>query len=89
VFRVLVDLLDAAHPLDAAVGVGDGAAPFCPRRRREDDVRELGGLRHEDVLYDHEIQRLQPFFDLVAVGFAHHGVLAHHVQPLHRIPRLV
>ena len=66
-----------AHPLDAALGVGDGALALRPgSRRREDDVGQRRGLGQEEVLHDEELEALEQVDRALLVGLGLDRVLA-------------
>ena len=79
------------HALDAALGVGDGALGLGPGGgRRQDDVRELGGLGQEQVLDDEEVEALEQPDRPLLVGLGLDRVLADavdggEVAALHRV----
>jgi hypothetical protein len=69
-----------AHPLDAALGVGDGALRLAPRRAGgQDHVGHLGRLGHDDVLDDEVVEALEQFDGVAHVGLGLSRVLAQDV----------
>ena len=60
-----------------AVGVGVGAVFFGPAGGGEDDVGDFGGLGHEDVLDDQEVEVAEVAAGGVEVRVGHKGVFAH------------
>ena len=86
-----------AHALDAPFRVRDRPFRLRPGRgRRQDDIRELGGLGQEQVLDDEEVEALEQVDRALLVGLGLDRVLADAVDrgqlaALHRVehPRQV
>jgi len=83
-----------AHALHAPLGARDRALGLGPARRRgQHDVRELCGLREEDVLHDEMVEPFEQLDRMLLVGLRLRRVLADHVQrtqvaALHRVEHL-
>ena len=73
-----------APHLHLAVGVGDGAVLLGPAGRRQDDVRELRGLGHEQVLHDQVFEPGERRAGVVQVRVRHRGILAQDVHAADR-----
>ena len=69
-----------AHPVDPALGVGEGAVLLQERRAGQEDVGEAGGLVEEQVLDDDEVHRPQRRLDVLGVGVGLGDVLALDVE---------
>ena len=68
--------------LDTAFGRGLGAVLLGKTGCREDNIGELGGLGHEDILHDHELDVLQSLLHVVEVRVGEHRVLTHDIDAL-------
>jgi hypothetical protein len=58
----------AAHHLDAALGIGEGAGLFQKRAARQEDMGVIGGFVEEQVMHDHAVHRRQPRRHLMRIG---------------------
>ena len=66
-------------PLEPAVGAGEDAAVLAPGGGRQQDIGHFRCFGHEDVLHDHEVQRLDAFAHQAEVGFGLQRIFAHDV----------
>ena len=71
---------ELAHPLHAALAIGEGPFLLGEGGRGQDDVRDLGCLVHEEVLHDQEVERAQQFGGVGQVGVGEGRILAHDVH---------
>ena len=71
---------ELAHPLHAALAVGERALLLGEGGRGQHDVRDLRRLVHEEVLHDQEVERAQQFGRVGQVGVGEGRVLAHDVH---------
>jgi hypothetical protein len=62
--------------LDAALAVGEGAALLQEAGAGQHDVRDLGGLRHEELLHHEEFERAEGLAHVQGVGIRLAHVLA-------------
>ena len=71
-----------AHPVNAALGVGEGAVLLKERGARQQHVGILGGFVQEDVLHNKTIQRAERSFHMLGIGIGLGNVLTLHIHGL-------
>ncbi len=70
------------HPIDASLGIDEGAVFLEERRAGQEHVRESRRLVQEEVLNDDEIHREHRRLDVLRIGVRLRHVLALHVHAL-------
>ncbi|OQA20998.1 MAG: hypothetical protein BWY63_01415 [Chloroflexi bacterium ADurb.Bin360] len=69
-----------AHPLNAALGVGEGALFLRKGKTRQNHIGELSGIGHENVLHHEEFHLGKRLTDMVEVRVRGHRVFRHDVN---------